>query len=58
VVLAWCMQKPVVAIPKAGSTRHVEENLKANGLRLGTEELEAIGKAFPLAGKKQPLAML
>jgi diketogulonate reductase-like aldo/keto reductase len=52
------MQKPVVAIPKAGSTRHVEENLKANGLRLGTEELEAIGKAFPLAGKKQPLAML
>jgi diketogulonate reductase-like aldo/keto reductase len=58
VALAWSMRKPVVAIPKAGSARHVEENAEANGLRLSTEELEAIDKAFPPPRRKRPLAML
>jgi diketogulonate reductase-like aldo/keto reductase len=58
VALAWCMRQPVVAIPKAGSTRHVEENAKASGLRLSTEEFEAIDKAYPVPRKKRPLAML
>jgi diketogulonate reductase-like aldo/keto reductase len=48
VALAWGMRKPVVAIPKSGSTRHVEGNARANNLKLGAEEeLEAIDKAFP-----------
>jgi diketogulonate reductase-like aldo/keto reductase len=58
VALAWCMRKPVVAIPKAGFTRHVEENFKANGLTLSAEELEAIDRTFPPPRRKQPLAML
>jgi diketogulonate reductase-like aldo/keto reductase len=58
VCLAWCMRKPVIAIPKAGSVRHVEENAKASGLLLSAEELEAIDSAFPPPRKKQRLAML
>jgi diketogulonate reductase-like aldo/keto reductase len=58
VALSWCMEKPVLAIPKAGSVRHVEENARATGLKLSTEELRAIDEAFPPPRKKQRLAML
>jgi diketogulonate reductase-like aldo/keto reductase len=58
VALSWCLRKPVIAIPKAGSVRHVEENEKAGSLQLSEEELQAIDRAFPPPGRKQSLAML
>ena len=58
VALAWCMRKPVLAIPKAGSVGHVKENAQATDLKLSREDLNAIDKAFPPPRKKQPLGML
>ena len=56
--LAWCPCQPVLAIPKAGSVPHVEENAAAEGLELDAEDLAAIDRAFPGPKRKQPLAML
>jgi diketogulonate reductase-like aldo/keto reductase len=58
IALAWCMRKPVIAIPKAGSVEHVEENARASSIRLTTSELEAMDQAFPPIRKKIPLAMI
>lgn len=58
VALAWCMRKPVLAIPKAGSVGHVEENAQATDLKLSSEDFATIDKAFPPPAKKQPLGML
>ena len=58
VALAWCMQQQVVAIPKAGSVAHVEENAQATNLKLSGDDLAAIDEAFPAPHQKQPLGML
>jgi diketogulonate reductase-like aldo/keto reductase len=58
VVLSWCLRQPVLAIPKAGSVRHVEENASASNITLSDIELAAIDKAFPPPRKKRHLAML
>jgi diketogulonate reductase-like aldo/keto reductase len=58
VALAWCLRQPVVAIPKAGSVKHVEENAAATDLQLDAEDLAAIDRAFPPPKRKQPLDML
>jgi diketogulonate reductase-like aldo/keto reductase len=56
--LAWCLRQPVLAIPKAGSVAHVEENAAAEALELDPEDLTAVDKAFPAPRRKQPLGML
>ena len=56
--LAWCLRQPVLAIPKAGSIAHIEENAAAEGLELDAEDLAAIDSAFPAPKRKQPLGML
>lgn len=56
--LAWCLRQPVLAIPKASSIRHVEENAAAAGLELDTEDLAMIDKVFPPPKRKQSLDML
>jgi diketogulonate reductase-like aldo/keto reductase len=58
VALAWCLRQPVIAIPKAGSVAHVEENAAAANLRLTPDDLTAIDQAFPAPRTKQRLAML
>lgn len=58
VALAWCMRKQVLAIPKAGSVHHVEENAEATTLKLSSDDLSAIDGAFPPPRKKEPLGML
>lgn len=58
VALAWCLSQPVLAIPKAGSIRHVEQNAAAQALELDSEDLAAIDTAFPAPRRKQPLAVL
>ena len=57
VMLAWVMRGGnVVAIPKASSVAHVEENAKSLGLTLAEEELRRIDAAFPPPSGKIPLA--
>ena len=58
VALAWCLQRPVVAIPKAGSVRHAEENAAAADLGLTERDLAAIDEAFPPPKHKRPLDMI
>ena len=58
VALAWCMRKPVLAIPKAGFVEHVEENAAAAQLRLTTDELARIDEAYPAPKRKERLATL
>ena len=58
VALAWCLRQPLLAIPKAGSVGHVEENAAAAGLELDAEDLALIEKAYPAPKRKQALDML
>lgn len=59
VALAWVMrEKGVLAIPKAGSTRHVEENHGAISLKLTAQDLADIDRAYPPPTAPQPLEMI
>ena len=58
VALAWCLRQPVLAIPKAGTVQHVEENAAAVNLKLTPDNLAQIDKAYPAPKRKQRLAML
>jgi diketogulonate reductase-like aldo/keto reductase len=59
VALAWVLRRPeVIAIPKAGTILHVEENCGAADLALTAEDLSEIDAAFPPPTHKTPLAML
>ncbi len=58
VALAWCLRQPVVAIPKAGSVKHVEENAAAADLALDVEDLAGIDRTCPPPKRKQSLDML
>jgi diketogulonate reductase-like aldo/keto reductase len=55
--LAWCLREPVVAIPKAGSIAHVEENAAAADLVLD-EDLAEIDRVFQAPKRRQGLDML
>jgi len=56
--LAWCLRQPILAIPKAGTRQHVEENRAAEGLKLDAEDLAVLDRGFPVPNRKLPLAML
>lgn len=57
VMLAWVMRKQdVIAIPKAGSIAHVEENARSLDLALTEEDLRDIDEAFPAPTHKIHLA--
>jgi diketogulonate reductase-like aldo/keto reductase len=56
--LAWCLRQPVLAIPKASSAAHVEENASAANLELTAEDLALIDRAYPAPKRKQSLDML
>jgi diketogulonate reductase-like aldo/keto reductase len=58
VALAWCLRQPVLAIPKAGSLQHVEENAAAESLQLDEQDLAEIDRSCPASARKQPLSML
>ena len=59
VALAWVLhQGQVMAIPKAGSVAHVQENRAAAELHLAAGDLAALEAAFPRPGKRLPLEML
>ncbi len=59
VALAWVLRDDdVIAIPKASTVAHVEENHAALGIALTETDLRALDAAFPGPVRKQPLDML
>jgi diketogulonate reductase-like aldo/keto reductase len=59
VALAWVLrQDGVTAIPKAGTPAHVRENRAALDVRLTSEDLADLDRAFPPPTRKRPLEML
>jgi len=59
VALAWVLRKDgLIAIPKASTRGHVEQNRIALDLHLTPEELAALDRAFPPPGRKMPLEMI
>ena len=57
--LAWVVSRPgVLAIPKASSTRHLQDNLTAQLVTLSEAEVQRIEARFPAPGKKTPLAVI
>ncbi|XTZ36809.1 aldo/keto reductase [Salmonella enterica] len=56
ILLAWVIShQGVIAIPKASSVEHVEENAAALNITLTPEELVRLDNAFPAPGRKTPL---
>ena len=56
VALAWVLRHDdVIAIPKAGKSKHVRENHGALDLRLSKQDLSELDDAFPPPTKKIPL---
>jgi diketogulonate reductase-like aldo/keto reductase len=59
VALAWVVSRPgVVAIPKASSLAHLQENLAAERVALSEDELRLIDSRFPAPKKKTRLSMI
>jgi len=57
--LAWLLARDdVIAIPKAGDRKHVQDNAGALEVRLSTEQLSELDKIFPPPGSPTPLEML
>jgi diketogulonate reductase-like aldo/keto reductase len=55
--LAWVLRRDdVCAIPQAGQLAHVRENRAALDIRLSTDDLAELDRAFPPPTRKQPLA--
>lgn len=58
VALAWVIgQAGVVAIPKASSARHLQDNLAAEQVTFSAQERGLIEARFPAPRKKTPLSM-
>jgi diketogulonate reductase-like aldo/keto reductase len=51
-------QQSLLAIPKASSAEHAEDNAGAGALRLTADELARIDRAFPLGARPSRLPML
>lgn len=59
IALSWLLRQPgIVAIPKAARTAHVAENLAALDIRLDSEDLALLDRAFPPPASARPLEML
>ena len=56
--LAWVVSRPgVMAIPKAGQLKHLEQNWAAREVQLDAGTLQALDELFPPPTRRQPLAM-
>lgn len=59
VALAWVLSHPsVLAIPKAGSVKHVEENYNSLSVELDKEDFDLLNRTFPKPEEKVSLAMI
>ncbi|MDA8501696.1 aldo/keto reductase [Citrobacter sp. Awk 2] len=58
ILLAWVIRQPgVIAIPKAASVAHVEQNAAALEITLSVDELKQLDKAYPAPKGKTALDM-
>ncbi|UUX52635.1 aldo/keto reductase [Citrobacter youngae] len=58
ILLAWVIRQPgVIAIPKAASVAHVEQNAAALNITLSVEELKLLDEAYPAPKGKTALDM-
>lgn len=56
ILLAWVIShQGVMAIPKASSVAHVQENAAALHITLSADDLACLDSAFPAPGRKMPL---
>ena len=56
ILLAWVIShQGVMAIPKAATIKHVEENAAALAITLSVQELASLDAAFPAPNRKTPL---
>jgi diketogulonate reductase-like aldo/keto reductase len=59
IMLAWVLrQDGLIAIPKAGSPQHVQENRDAIDIQLSKDDLALLDELFPPPKKKIPLEMI
>jgi diketogulonate reductase-like aldo/keto reductase len=59
VALAWVLrQDGICAIPRASTPAHVRENQAALNIRLTSQDLADLDRAFPPPACKQPLAII
>ncbi len=59
IALAWVMAQPgVIAIPKASSQEHVRQNVAALDIKLTSEDLAELDRAFPPPTRKRDLEMI
>lgn len=59
IALAWVMAQPgVIAIPKASSQEHVRQNVAALDVKLTSEDLAELDRAFPPPTRKRGLEMI
>ena len=57
IALAWTVRLPgIIAIPKAGTVKHVRENFGALSVALDADDLKMLDAAFPPPTRKIPLA--
>ena len=57
IALAWTMRLGgIIAIPKAGTIAHVDDNFKSLNIELTPQELANLDIAFPPSTHKIPLA--
>lgn len=58
ILLAWVIRQPgVIAIPKAASVAHVEQNAAALNITLSVDELKLLDEAYPAPKGKTALDM-
>lgn len=59
IALAWVLRQPsVLAIPKAGSVKHLRENVAAQEIILTADDLSALDKAFAPPTRAVPLEVI
>ncbi len=59
IALAWVMAQPgVIAIPKASSQDHVRQNVAALDIKLTSDDLAELDRAFPPPTRKRGLEMI
>ena len=53
IALAWSVRNPsILSIPKASSSRHIEENFKSLSIQLTDEDIKELDMAFPPPTRK------
>ncbi len=59
IALAWVLRRPnIIAIPKAASVAHVEQNAAAFDITLSSEDLDALDQVWPAPDSAAPIEMI